>query len=151
MVARGTSIEALMEMWSKDSKINKDNLSAESLRTPDLHSKYLNLLTYHNIVVKSLQSEYMVLKKLKTEYYAGQHNTDKAFLTEYKLEPVRNMILKDQIPLYLESDKDLIPLILKKSVHEEIVEYCKSVLVMIKGRDWTIRNTIEWEKFISGS
>ena len=61
------------------------------------------------------------------------------------------MILRDQIPTYLETDPRLVPLLLKKAVHDEIVEYCKAVILNLKDRTWTIRNAIEWEKFISGA
>jgi len=151
MAGKGISLEDLMELWSKDSKINKDELGAESLRTPELHSKYMNYMTFHRMIVKAINSEYVVMRKLKTEYYLGQHNTDKPFLDEYKLEPIRAMILKDSIPTYLESDPHLIPLLLKKTVHEEIVEYCKSVILNLKDRTWSIRNAIEWEKFTMGA
>lgn len=151
MAGKGISLEDLMEMWSKDSKIKHDELGAESLRTPELHSKYLNYLTYHRMIAKAVTAEYTTMRKLMTEYYDGQHNTDKEFLAEYKLEPVRNLILKDKIPMYLETDERLVPLLLKKAVHEEIVEYCKSVILALKDRTWAIRASIDWEKFINGA
>lgn len=150
MAKRNTSIEELMEMWSKDSQINIDNLAIESTQNPALHSKYLNYRTYHNMVAKAINSEYIELKKLKTEYYNGLHNTDTEFLQKYKLEPIRNMILKTDIPLYLESDKDLMPLLLKKIANEEIVSYCDEVIRAIKNRDWSIRNSIDFLKFTNG-
>jgi len=150
MVGKGISLEDLMELWTKDSKVNDVELGAESLRTPQLHSKYLNYMTYHRMVAKSVHSEYMTLRKNMQEYYEGKHNTDKAFLEEYGLEPIRTLILKDQINTYLESDTRLIPLLLKKTVHEEIVEYCKNVLLNLKDRTWSIRNAIDWEKYTQG-
>lgn len=151
MAAKGISLEDLMELWSKDSAVNIDNLAVESLKNPELHSKYLNYLTYHSMIVKALQSEYVTMRRLKSEYYNGLHNTDKDFLDQYKLEPIRTMILKTDIPLYLESDKDLMPILLKKAVHEEIVDYCRSVLKEIGSRGWTIRNAIEFLKYTQGS
>jgi len=150
MAGKGISLEDLMELWSRDSKINRDELGAESLRTPELHSKYLNYLTFHRTVSKAVNAEYMTMRKNMTEYYEGKHNTDKPFLEEYGLEPVRAMILRDQIPTYLETDPRLVPLLLKKAVHDEIVEYCKAVILNLKDRTWTIRNAIEWEKFTNG-
>lgn len=147
---KGISLEDLMEMWSKDSYIRNDDLAIESLKNPQLHSKYLNYMTYHNIIIKALQAEYIQLKKMKMEYYNGLHNTNQEFLKKYNLEPIRNMILKSDIPTYLETDKDLMPLLLKKATHEEIVEYCKSVIKEISGRGWVIRNAIEFQKFTAG-
>ena len=35
------NIDEIHELWSKDSKIDQDELAEESLKTPQLHSKYL--------------------------------------------------------------------------------------------------------------
>jgi hypothetical protein len=50
----------------------------------------------------------------------------------------------------MDSNSFLNDLLLKRAVHEEIVEYCKSVLKEISGRAWTIRNAIEFNKFLQG-
>ena len=36
-------LEAIQEMWEKDSKIDPDNLHTESLNIPSLHAKYFEL------------------------------------------------------------------------------------------------------------
>ena len=36
-------LEAIQEMWEKDSKIDRDNLHEESLNIPSLHAKYFEL------------------------------------------------------------------------------------------------------------
>ena len=37
------NLEKIQEMWEKDSKIDPDNLHDESLKIPQLHSKYYTL------------------------------------------------------------------------------------------------------------
>ena len=37
------NLEQIQEMWEKDSKIDPDNLHDESLKIPQLHSKYYTL------------------------------------------------------------------------------------------------------------
>ena len=37
------NLELIQEMWEKDSKIDTDNLNDESLKIPQLHSKYYTL------------------------------------------------------------------------------------------------------------
>lgn len=147
---RGTTLEKLMEEWSEDSALNLSILDVESAKVSKMHSKYLNYLTYHNMVAKSINADYIELKRLKSEYYNGMHNTNKEFLEKYGLEPVRNLILKQDIPMYLDSDKDLTRLSLKKTAHEEIVEYCRYVIKEIANRQWNIRNAIEFMKFTGG-
>ena len=36
------NLEAIQEMWEKDSHIDPDNLHDESLKIPQLHSKIIN-------------------------------------------------------------------------------------------------------------
>ena len=37
------NLEQIQEMWEKDSKIDPDNLHDESLKIPQLHSKYYTI------------------------------------------------------------------------------------------------------------
>jgi hypothetical protein len=147
---KGTTLEKLMEEWTADSGLNLSQLEVESAKISKLHSKYLNYMTYHNMVSKAVQAEYIELRRLKSEYYQGQRNTDTEFLKKYNLEPIRGMILKQDIPLYLDSDRELIQLGLKKAAHDEIVEYCKYVIKEVANRQWNIRNAIEFMKFTGG-
>ena len=44
------NLEQIQEMWEKDSKIDPDNLHDESLKIPQLHSKYYTLVQYNYFV-----------------------------------------------------------------------------------------------------
>ena len=43
------NLDTIQEMWTKDSKIDIDNLHTESLNIPILHAKYFDL--YNTIVL----------------------------------------------------------------------------------------------------
>lgn len=143
------TVEELMDMWSKDSVIDETEPARELIKTPNLHSKYLRIMTHHNLVVKKLMSDYNKRKKIKWEYYSGDLNNPED-LEAYKLEPMVKKVLRADIPFYLESDKELNDILLKKIIHEEIVEFCKSVLKELNNRTWQLRSVIEWERFTSG-
>lgn len=143
------TVEELMDMWSKDSVIDETEPARELIKTPNLHSKYLRIMTHHNLVVKKLMSDYNKRKKIKWEYYSGDLNNPED-LEAYKLEPMVKKVLRADIPFYLESDKELNDILLKKIMHEEIVEFCKSVLKELNNRTWQLRSVIEWERFTSG-
>jgi hypothetical protein len=50
----------------------------------------------------------------------------------------------------LDSDKELNAILLKKVLHEEIVDFCKSVLKELNNRTFQVRSIIEWEKYTGG-
>lgn len=37
------SLDKIQEMWESDSKMNQDELDAESLKIPQLHAKYYDI------------------------------------------------------------------------------------------------------------
>jgi hypothetical protein len=59
-------------------------------------------------------------------------------------------ILRQDIPIYLDSDNDLNTLLMKKSLHQEIVDFCGSVLKELNNRTFQLNNLIKWEMFTSG-
>jgi hypothetical protein len=71
-------------------------------------------------------------------------------LETYNLQPLLKKIIRQDIPIYLDSDNDLNNLLMRKVLHQEIVDFCASVLKEINNRTWQLRSFIEWEKYTSG-
>lgn len=143
------NIDDLMDMWTKDSPVDITEPSRELERIPSLHSKYLRIMTHHNLIVKKLMSEYQARRKIKWEYYNGDLNNPEDLAT-YNLEPMRKKVLRADISIYLDSDKELNAILLKKVLNEEIVEFCKAVLKELNNRTFQVRSIIDWEKFVGG-
>lgn len=143
------NIEDLMEMWSKDSPIDITEPSRELERIPSLHAKYLRIMTHHNLLVKKLMSEYQNRRRIKWEYYNGDLNNPED-LEKYNLPPMTKKVLRADINIYLDSDQELNNILLKKVVHEEIVDFCRSVLKELNNRTFQVRSIIDWEKFTGG-
>ena len=143
------NIDALMEEWSKDSVIDETEPGRELLKVPTLHSKYLRIMTHHNLMVKKIMGEYNRLRKIKFEWYSGDLNNPED-LAYYKFEPIMKKILRADITMHLDADKDLNDLLMKKILHEEIVSFCGAVLKEINNRTWQLRTFIDWERFTSG-
>ena len=139
------NIEELYDEVEKDLKIDDTELDLESIRTPQLHNKYLKLYTKHSLQLKRLQDEYKVLYRLMWEYYTG-----KSVPEVYAAKPFDLKILKADIGIYLDSDSELQQLSQKVAYAKEITNYLEKILREINNRKWTIRNTIEWKKFIHG-
>ena len=137
-----------MELYNeieRDLKIDDTELDLESIRTPQLHNKYLKMYTTHSLQLKRLQDEYKILYRLKWEYYTG-----KAPPETYKEKPFDIKVLKTDVGIYIEADTDLQQLSQRVAYTKQITDYLERILREINNRNWTIRNTIEWKKFLHG-
>lgn len=142
-----TKLDELLNMWAKDSVIDRTEPGKELINIPQLHSKYLNILSRHRLLSKEAEFKYNKMKKVKWEYYTGK--LDKDQLEKHGWEPFP-FVLKSEITTYFESDEDLNKLIAQKMLHEEIVDVCQSILKELNNRAWELRSFIDWEKFIQG-
>jgi len=142
-------IDSLKKMVEQDMKIDDLNLDLESIRTPQLHGKYLNLLHDDSLILHRYIIQQKELKRLKWEYYLGK--LDKETLDEKGWQPFGLKILRTDIDVYLDSDKDLLCMEARIQYHRERVKYLESVLQAISRRGWDIKSAIEWKKFMSGS
>jgi hypothetical protein len=142
-------IDALMEEWSKDCKIDNTEPGEELIRIPILHGKYINIMTHHSLLAKKIAFEYNEKRMIKTEYYSGNLNNPED-LAKYGLEPFQYRVTKQKVSEYIETDKELISILMRKIAHEEIVEYCKSILKELQNRTWQLRTYIDYLKYTSG-
>ena len=143
------NIEQLLEMWSQDSKIEETEASKELAKVPSLHSKYLRVRSNHNLIVKKLMTDYSSRKRIMWEYYSGDLNNPED-LAKYNLEPLRRKILRQDIPIYLDSDEELTKILIKKMIHQEIVDACDSILKELNNRTYQLGNIVKWETFVGG-
>lgn len=144
------TVEQLHDMWSEDSVIDKTEPGLELLKIPKLQSKYLKIMSYHNLRSKKYSSDYNKLRRTMYEYYDGDLNNPED-LKEHNLEPWLKKGIKSNIQFYLDSDPRLNELLLKKAVQDEIVDACKSIIKELNSRTYQIRSFIDWEKFTSGA
>ena len=139
------NIDELYNEIERDLKIDDTELDLESIRTPQLHNKYLKLYTTHSLQLKRLQDEYKVLYKDKWEYYTGKASPD-----TYREKPFDIKVLRADVGIYIDSDIDLQQLSQKVAYIKQITDYLERILREINNRNWNIRNTIEWKKFLHG-
>lgn len=141
--------EDLFDEWKKDSEIDKTDLSNESLKIPKLHHKYYTFLIGEKSTLRRLESQFKQLKLAKSEFYSQGH-TDETRQLGWEL-PARGMILKSDIPLYLEADKDLVELSLKIGMQQEKVDFLDSILKTLQTRGYLLKNAIDFMRFTMGA
>lgn len=144
------NIEQINEQWAGDCTIDRNKLTEETLRTANLHQKYLDMLMGCKSKLIKLTSDYLALKDLKTRYYNGELTQDE--LEEHNLKQYQGLKpLKSTMNEKLEGDSDIIKVKLKMQYLEAMQYQLESILQQIKGRDWSIRNHIEYIKFVAGT
>jgi hypothetical protein len=137
--------DELQDMADVDLKIDDTELDLESIRTPQVHNKYLKIYTKSCLQLKQVRDERKVLYRNKWEYYTG-----KAAPEVYQAKPFDLKILKTDVGIYIDSDPEYQEIGQKEAYIEKMVDYTERVLREINNRNWTIRNTIEWKKFLHG-
>lgn len=142
-----TPLESLRDMWKEDSKFDTLDPGTELGKIGSLHSKYLTILSMNRQSMKVLEKQQAKLKKLKWEYYTGK--LDETTLKKFNWEPFP-YILKSDIQLYLEADKDMQTLKTTYEVHEEIVDLCTSILKEVNSRTWQAKEIVAWARFTAG-
>jgi len=142
------TLEDIMEMWSKDCDIDRTELGEESLKIPQLHSKYYKLFSTERLRLRKMEADFKTLKFEKYEFYTQGPNEDTP--REWKL-PSRGLILKSDIPMYMESDGDIIDTSLKIGYQQEKVEYLEAAIKSLVNRGYSIKNAIDWHRFTHGA
>ena len=142
------TFEELQAQIEKDLSFDETQLDTESLRIPQLHNKYLKHLYSEKLMLKKLRNDMGEMSRLKHEYYTGK--MDETTLKERGWEPFLLRVLRSDIDMYLDSDKDIIKLRGRIQLQEERVDYIEAVVKGIANRGWVIRNAIDWKKFLGG-
>jgi hypothetical protein len=141
-------LEEIQSLWEKDSVIDRSELGEESLKIPQLHSKYYKIYSDERMSLRKLDYQYINLKIQKYSYYYGSMSEEE--LKERGWEPNPLKILKSDIPMYIESDSDIIAIQAKIDMQKEKVEFVESVIKTFSTRGYQIKSAIDWAKFQVG-
>ena len=140
------NLEQIQEMWERDSKIDPDNLHDESLKIPQLHSKYYTLYNTITLLREKARESYAKVKLERYKYYTG-----KATAEVYAEEPFPYKVReKDAIQRHLEADDKMNKIDMKIKYYDVMLKFLEEIIRNISGRTYQIKNAIEWNKFQAG-
>ena len=140
------NLEQIQEMWKKDSKIDPDNLHDESLKIPQLHSKYYTLYNTITLLRERAREQYSKVKLERYNYYTG-----KATAEVYAEEPFPYKVReKDAIQRHLDADDKMNKVDMKIKYYDIMLKFLEEIIRNISGRTYQIKNAIEWNKFQAG-
>jgi len=141
-------LEQIQTEWAADSKIDKTELGDESLKIPQLHSKYFKIYSDEKSRYSQLQHDYNKLHKLKHEYYAGTMSEET--LSELGWEPQHLKILRADISMYINGDNAVIAQKQKIDLQETKLEFLESIIKSLSNRGFQVKTAVDWIKFTQG-
>jgi hypothetical protein len=141
-------LNEILALWETDSKVDSVELDKESLKIPSLHNKYLKIYSKENLQLKMMNHDFKEMERDKFEYYSGKMSKEDLYDRGWDQFDIK--LLKQDIPRYLEADRELIRGLLKIDYQKEKVETVKSIMANINGRSFYINNAITWQKFLNG-
>ena len=143
------TIDELINEWEVDANIDSEHLDTSSATSPKLHAKYLRIFTDTKLRITKTQNQYDTLRQTKFRYYRGELTREE--LRELNWEPWQyNKPLKNEMDEHLKGDKDLSEIRLRIAYLETMLTVIESILGQIKGRDWQIKNILNWRQFMAG-
>ena len=148
MMDRIMDIEEIHKMWSEDSKIDDLELDKESLKIPQLHSKYMKVLSDENQLLSRMVYGHQALERDKIEYFQGKMCEED--LEERGWEPLSMKIIRGDIPKYVAGDPHVISNLIRISDQKEKVSLLSTIVGNINNRSYMITNAIKWKQFTSG-
>jgi hypothetical protein len=140
-----SKIEDITDVWRDDAKIDDVELDTESLKIPNLHAKYLKLLSEERMRLRSMRQQRKVTYRELADYYKGDLNNTED-LKRIEREPWPRTVLKQDLDSYVDADDIMIKLTTRIVYQEEIVSVCEEILKSINARGYAIKNAIDWRR-----
>jgi Recombination, repair and ssDNA binding protein UvsY len=141
-------IESIFDEWEKDSHIDRTELGEEAVKIPKLHHKYYKVFISERLLYRKLEADLKQLKLEKYEFYT-QGPTKEQKDKGWEL-PARGLILKGDIPTYIDADREIVELTLKIGLQLEKIEFLESIIKSLTNRGFQIKSAIDWHKFTMG-
>ena len=143
------TLDEIKAEWKKDVEIDDIELDKSSLDVPKLHAKYSELLTNNIISLKNLQFKYQILRKDKWLWFNGKLDDDRIKELGWNPDPFDGLkIMKNDMNVFFDADPDLQKIRAQIEYLTEVVDFIKRCMDNITWRHQTIKNTIEWRKFM---
>ena len=140
------NLDKIQEMWQTDSVIDPDNLHDESLKIPQLHSKYYTIYNTITLLREKARDSYNRIRLERYNYYTGKADPE-----VYEKEPFPYKVReKDAIQRHLEADERLTTIDLKIRYYDATLKFLEEIIKNVSNRTFQIKNAIEWNRFQAG-
>ena len=149
---KNKTLSEIQELWKKDCRIDDIELDASSLKVPQLHAKYSEILASKKLTQIQYEHKLKDLQKDKWLWYTGKLTQKEIQKKNWDYDPFKGLtILKSDYDKFFGSDKDIQKAVEKLEYIKVTVNYLQDVVSQLTWRHQTIKNIIEWRKFMAGS
>lgn len=141
------------ELWNKDCVIDNHKLDDEALRTPMLHSRYYHIYLAEKIQLEKFKLELNQLLAFKWQFFSKKVDPEaqQELLKQVNADEFSEMrFVGKEIDTMIDADKQTFDKRLLVSAQQEKVEYLKSIITFLNGRNFMIKNAIDFKKFSNG-
>ena len=140
------NLDEIQEMWRRDSVIDPDNLHDESIKIPQLHSKYYTIYNTITLLKERARETYNRVKLERYNYYTGKADPE-----VYAEEPFPYKVRdKDALQRHMDADEKLNKIDIKIRYYDVMLRFLEDIIKTISNRTYQIKNAIEWNKFQAG-
>ena len=140
------NLDEIQEMWQRDSVIDPDNLHDESLKIPQLHSKYYTIYNTITLLKERARETYNRVKLERYNYYTGKADPE-----VYEQEPFPYKVRdKDALQRHMDADEKLNKIDIKIRYYDVMLRFLEDIIKTISNRTYQIKNSIEWHRFQAG-
>lgn len=135
--------------WKADCKIDITDISGAILKTPNLHSKYIAILSHAKQEILKAERNYIKIRRLRTSYYNGEmdrEELDDQGWDQYQFKKPLKTVLDE----LLQSDEYLID---HKMTMEELTickDMLESIVKAVASRSYDVRALVEYLKWSQG-
>jgi hypothetical protein len=145
------TLEQINAMWQKDCRIDALAIDEASRQTPELHAKYLQILSEFKLKFKQAEFKQKELMKYKWLWYNGKLSQNEIEKFGWQPDPFDGLkILKGEMEHYVESDPELVESEAKIEYLKTCIDTTKEIVENLKWRHQTIGNIIKWKQFEAG-
>lgn len=142
-------IDDILASWAVDAEQDITAIGDNAMAIGRLHHKYYSILIQENMLLYKYSNDMKVLKLDKREFLTQGPSEENKNLG-WKLPP-KGKIIKSDVDVYIDADKDIIELSLKIAMQNEKIELLQSLIKVVVNRNFTLRIALDWEKFKSGA
>ena len=134
----------------KDIKIDFLKLTEELAHNQNLIGKWMTYQQVWETKYQFLDLEYRQLLASKTKYYTGKMSEDEIISKGWGIEGTK--ILKADLNIWVDDDNDMIKAKKKMLILKQIINIIdKTIDILVDQKKWTIKNFIDYKKWLEGN
>lgn len=145
------NLDKILEEWREDCRIDNAHPDESSRITPELHAKYLSLLSETKLKLKQAEFKQKELMKWKWLWYNGKLSQEEVTELGWDPDPFNGLkILKGEMEHYIEADPELVASEARLEMLKVVIDTLKEIVTNLNWRHQTIGNMIRWRQFEAG-